>query len=228
MTHSPIITLRPEPHASQMCVLARQKGLEVSAFPLSEVRPLAWEGPDPASFDAILAGSANAFRHAGEGLARYRSKPVFAVGPATGRAAEEAGFTVGMAGTGGLQQLLPLIPERPVRLLRLAGARHVPIDPPEEISVTTREVYEVVHTPMPDEMAGLLTVGGALVLLHSAGAAEHFAAECDRLGIDRAGVRLAALGPRIAEAAGEGWGEVQFAPKPANGALLALAQKMCQ
>lgn len=228
MTQTPIITLRPEPHASQMCVLARQKGLEVSAFPLSEVRPLAWEGPDPASFDAILAGSANAFRHAGEGLARYRSKPVFAVGPATGRAAEEAGFTVGMAGTGGLQQLLPLIPERPVRLLRLAGARHVLIDPPEDISVTTREVYEVVHRPMPDEMAGLLKAGGALVLLHSAGAAEHFAAECDRLGIDRAGVRLAALGPRIAEAAGEGWDEVQFAPKPANGALLALAQKMCQ
>ncbi|MFC3098721.1 uroporphyrinogen-III synthase [Alteraurantiacibacter palmitatis] len=228
MTQSTIITIRPEPHGSQMCALAQKQGLAVQAFPLSEVRPLPWEGPDPASFDAILAGSANAFRHAGEGLARYRGKPVFAVGPATGRAAFEAGFTVGMAGTGGLQQLLPLIPERPIRLLRLAGARHVPIDPPEGISVTVREVYEVVHLPLPDEMAALLKAGGALVLLHSAGAAEHFAAECDRLGIDRADVRLAALGPRIAAAAGDGWGQVQSAPKPANGALLALAQKMCQ
>ena len=68
---------------------------------------------------------------------------------------------------------------------------------------------------------------GALVLLHSAAAARHFAAECDRCGVPRGAVRLAALGPRIAAAAGEGWREVRSAAEPREAALLALARQMC-
>ena len=68
---------------------------------------------------------------------------------------------------------------------------------------------------------------GATVLLHSGEAASHFAAECDRLGIARGIVRLAALAPRIAEAAGEGWRALAIAPQTRDRALLELARDMC-
>ncbi|MBS1240071.1 MAG: uroporphyrinogen-III synthase, partial [Proteobacteria bacterium] len=62
---------------------------------------------------------------------------------------------------------------------------------------------------------------------HSAEAARHFTAECDRLGLDRANIALAALGPRIAAAGGGGWREVRSAQSPREAALLALARDMC-
>jgi uroporphyrinogen-III synthase len=65
------------------------------------------------------------------------------------------------------------------------------------------------------------------VLLHSAVAARHLAAECDRLGIPRAAIALAALGQRIAAAAGEGWRELRAAAAPRDATLLALARDMC-
>jgi uroporphyrinogen-III synthase len=68
---------------------------------------------------------------------------------------------------------------------------------------------------------------GALVLLHSAAAARHFAAECERLAVQRGAIRLAALGPRIAEAAGAGWADVRSATEANEPALLALARDMC-
>ena len=73
-----------------------------------------------------------------------------------------------------------------------------------------------------------LLADGALVLLHSAEAARHFAGECARLGIARAGVALAALAPRVGEAAGDGWAAKGIALSPRDDALLALAQEMCQ
>jgi uroporphyrinogen-III synthase len=81
--------------------------------------------------------------------------------------------------------------------------------------------------PLPAPLAECLGEG-ALVLLHSAAAARHFAAECDRLGVARGAVGLAALGPRIAAAAGEGWHGVRAAGEPREAALLALAREMCQ
>ena len=41
-------------------------------------------------------------------------------------------------------------------------------------------------------------------------------------------LRIAALAPRIAAAAGDGWGEVATAALPSDAALLALARQMCQ
>ena len=70
-------------------------------------------------------------------------------------------------------------------------------------------------------------ISGGLVLLHSAAAARHFATECDRLAIHRGDIRLAALGQRIAEAAGAGWAALRSAAEPNEAALLALAREMC-
>lgn len=220
------IAIRPEPGASTTVEAGVEQGLNIQAFPLSRIVALPWDEPDRATVDALLVGSSNAIRHAGVGLEAYIDKPVFAVGEATAKAARARGLHVEMVGEGGLQRLLDAISGRPLRLLRLAGERNVPLDLPEGISVATRLLYKAEDLPMPGALVSALGEG-ALVLLHSAGSAEHFRAECERNCIDLAHVRLAALGPRIAEAAGEGWGEVRSASQPQDAMLLALAAQMC-
>jgi uroporphyrinogen-III synthase len=75
---------------------------------------------------------------------------------------------------------------------------------------------------MTAELAVILAPG-ALVLLHSAEAARHFARECARVAIDRAIIALAVLAPAIAAAAGEGWAALRMAEFPTDPALLASA-----
>lgn len=223
-----VITIRPVGGAERTLAAGRTMGLDMRHFPLSEVIGHSWHGPEPTAIDGVLAGSANAFRHGGEELRRYTDKPVFAVGQATAAAARKAGFAVAMTGKGGLQELVQqMAPLAPLRLLRLAGVRHVPLEAPVGIIISTCTCYALACKPLPAEMADLLR-GKALVLLHSADAAEHFAAEADRLGLPRESIRLAALGPRIAAAAGPGWSEVRWPRQPDDGELLALARKMCQ
>lgn len=222
----PVISIRPR-HGGELTVAeGRSRGLAMHGFPLSQPAPVDWRGPDPATIDALLVGSARAIALGGPGLALYRTKSVYAVGPATAKLAHAAGFTVEQAGTGGLQEVLDRIVRRPLTLLRLAGTRQVALDPPAGITIVTCEVYTMQDLLLPEPLAELLR-GGAIVLLHSAGAAEHFRAQCLAHKIDLARVRLAALGPRIAAAAGDGWGEVRYAATPADGALLALAADMC-
>lgn len=221
----PILTLRPEPGSSATIAAGREAGLIIEACPLFEVRPLGWTPPSTDSVDALLLGSANAVRHAGFSLDLFRDKPVHAVGEATARAAESAGLTVATIGQGSMQPLVDRLAP-PLTLLRLTGAEHVPIVPPPGVEIETRIVYESAPSPLSAAAASHIS-DGALVLLHSAAAARHFAAECDRLGVPPGLLRLAALGPRIAAAAGEGWGEVRSAAEPRDSALLALVRDMC-
>ena len=221
-----IIAIRPEPGLSSTLAEAAARGLEVVGHPLSQVVGCAWELPDPAHFDAVLAGSANAFRHGGSQLQALTGLPVLAVGQATADAAATAGFAVAATGSGGLQTLLDEIGSRYRRLLRLAGEDHVPVSLPPGTELTTRVIYRIQNIEIPDELQRELD-HRPVVLLHSAGAAAHFAAECDRLGIDRGRIALAAIGPRVLEAAGNGWGAACAAARPADAELLALAGDMC-
>ena len=221
-----LIVIRPEPGASSTAASARARGLAVAAFPLSEARRAEWDVPDPAQFDALLVGSGNVFRLGGAWMEAFRTLPVHAVGETTAEAARAAGFRVDVVGDGGLQSILDAHAGQAVRYLRLGGAERVAVTPAPGTVIEVRTVYEIAHHAMPQALADSLRAGKALVLLHSAGAARHFAAECDRLGIDRALVRLACLGPRIAEAAGEGWAAVASAPQPDDAALLALAAEL--
>ncbi|NBC88675.1 MAG: uroporphyrinogen-III synthase [Alphaproteobacteria bacterium] len=217
-----VFAVRPEPGLAATLALARGMGIEAEGAPLFEVRPCDWKAPDPAGIDALIVGSANAFVHGGEQLSRFIRKPVHAVGGKTAEAARAAGFTVASTGSGGLQAVLAAIAP-PARLLRVAGATHVPLAPPGGVSIRTVIAYESVALPLPARCAEPLAQGG-VVLLHSGEAARHFARECDRLGIDRGGLDLAALAPRIAEAAGEGWSAVHVAPEPSDSALLAMVR----
>jgi uroporphyrinogen-III synthase len=220
------LALRPEPGLSATLDKARAMGLAITGLPLSEIRAVGWDCPDPAGIDGLLIGSANAFGHGGANLAQLTAKPVYAVGEATAAAARAAGFAVAMVGSGGLQGVLDAIPA-PMHLLRIAGEEHVPLTAPE--GVTFAEVIAYRSVPLPlDDAAPLLAGGAALVLLHSAATARHFAAECDRLGVPRAGIALAALGPRIAAAAGDGWRAVHTAPRPDEAALLEMARELCK
>lgn len=220
-----IIAIRPEPGCSATVAAGREAGLVIEAFPLFEVRPIAWQPPAPDQIDDLLLGSANAVRQGGVGLEAFKAKPVYAVGEATAREAEAAGFTVAASGRGDLQSLLDTL-SGPLRLLRLAGAEHVPLTPPAGITIEERIVYQSAPRPMPEALVERLR-GHALVLLHSAAAARHFGSECDRNAIDRSTIGLAALGPRIADAAGGGWQALRSAPQPSEAALLALAREMC-
>lgn len=221
-----ILAVRPEPGCSATVEAGRALGLAIGGHPLFEIRPLAWQAPPPEAIDALLLGSANAVRRGSAALAGLRGKPVHAVGEATAAAAEAAGFTVAATGRGELQGLLDTL-AAPLRLLRVTGAEHVALVAPPGISIDTRIAYESVPLALPEKLADRLR-HGALTLLHSAAAARHFAAECDRHSVPRGAVSLAALGPRIAAAAGAGWREVRSAAEPREATLLALAREMCQ
>lgn len=221
-----ILALRPEPGLSATLAKARAKGLAITGHALSEIRAVEWDCPDPATIDGLLIGSANAFLHGGPHLARLTAKPIFAVGEATAAAARAAGFSVAMVGSGGLQGVLDTITGS-LHLLRIAGEERIILTSPP--GVTFDEVIAYRSVPLPlDPVAPLLATHEALVLLHSAATARHFAAECDRLSLARSTITLAALGPRIAEAAGSGWRAVHTAAQPDEAALLEMVFDLCQ
>jgi uroporphyrinogen-III synthase len=221
----PILAIRPEPGCSATVAAGRALGLTIEAYPLLEIRPVSWARPS-GDFDGLLLGSANALRHGGPPVDKLVDKPVYAVGETTAEAANERGFAIARSGRGGLQDLLDSLAGQRLNLLRLAGRERAPLAPPSGISIATAIVYESLGLPLPVPLAERLN-RGALVLLHSSGAARHFIAECDRLAVQRRDIRLAALSPRIAEAAGSGWAALRSAGQPNEAALLALAREMC-
>jgi uroporphyrinogen-III synthase len=220
-----IHAIRPEPCCSATVAAGAAEGLAIEGYPLFEMHPVPWTIP-PAKFDGLLLGSANALRHGGPPMHELVDKPVYAVGEATAEAARQCGFPVARAGTRNLQHLLDGLVGQNLRLLRVAGRERVAATPPSGVVVEAVTAYEARSLPLPGAVAERLSAG-ALVLLHSAAAARHFAAECDRLRVRRNAICLAALAPRVAQAAGAGWRAVRSAAAPNEAALLALAREMC-
>lgn len=221
----PVIAIRPQPGLSATVDEGRALGLDIRGFALFAGEPVAWQLPATDDYAGLLVGSAALFRLGGQALERLRSLPVHAVGAATAAVAGEAGFDVRETGEGGLDAIVAHL--QPGRYLRLAGEAHVPLHPAPGVTIDTRVVYRMAALAMPPALVALLA-GPALVLLHSGEAARHFVAQCDSNAIDHGNVALAALAPRIAEAAGSGWAEVRVAPDRTDRALLALAQQMCE
>ncbi|MDF8334158.1 uroporphyrinogen-III synthase [Novosphingobium cyanobacteriorum] len=221
-----LLVLRPEPGNAATAAAARGLGLNTVAAPLFHSEAVPWDAPtDPTAYAGLLAGSAALFRLGGAEILKLRGVPVHAVGEATAAAAREAGFAVRQVAGGGMQLLVSALP--PGLYLRPAGEAHVALDLPEGVRVDTRVVYAARALPLPDKATAAMR-GGAVVLLHSGEAARHLAQESHRLALDRSGVTLACLAPRIAEAAGTGWQAVEIAPERTDQALLALAAQMCQ
>lgn len=224
---TPLVIIRPQPGCDATLSAATAMQLDARGFPLFTVSPMAWDPPDPDTIDALLIGSANSLRHGGDGLQRFIEKPVYAVGRATADIARDAGFTIAAVGDGQLQPVLDRIDPAHRRLLRLAGLERVNLSPPPSVTISERVLYACNPRPISQELAEILAFP-AVVMLHSAVAAQHFAAECKRLNLSRERIALAAIGPRVADAAGIGWQAVKAAKTPNDTALLALAHDMCQ
>jgi len=232
----PLVILRPQPGCAATLAAARAAGLDAHGFPLFTAEARHWDAPDPAQIDALLIGSANAIRLAGSGpsgpaLTQYAGKPTYAVGAATAEACRAAGLDVITVGSGGLQCLMSDLNPRHRHLLRLCARDRVALVPPDTITITEREVYTSDPLPLPGPLALLLSaraLRGAVVMLHSARAARHFAAECERAAIPRHRLHIIALAPRVAQAAGTGWASITTAAAPDDAALLALAGQLCQ
>ena len=92
--------------------------------------------------------------------------------------------------------------------------------------MTELTVYAARALPLSAGLERLLAAP-AVVALHSAEAARHFAAELDRLGLARARLALAVIAPRVAAAVGDGWRVVATAAAPSEAALLAKARDLC-
>jgi uroporphyrinogen-III synthase len=222
-----LIIVRPQPGCQASVEAAQALGLEAHGFPLFALRPLSWDLPDASAFDALLIGSVNALRHGGAAITALQGKPAYAVGDKTAQACREAGLDLVATGAGGLQQVLAQLAPEHGRLLRLAGARRVPLDPPPGVAIVEQIVYASDPLPMDDELAQKLAVP-AVIALHSGEAARHLREQCEARNIELAQLSLAAIGPRVAEAAGPGWRAARAAETPSETALLALAAEMCK
>jgi uroporphyrinogen-III synthase len=210
----PLLILRPEPGNSATLAAAQALGLDVLSYPLFAVRPLDWDAPDAAGYTGLLLTSANAVRMAGANLAQYADVPVFAVGSATAKAAQAAGLSNIVIGSGGVEAVLELA--GPGRLLHLCGL-HV-----TDAGVTNTQVdRRAVYVSDEGSVSGLShhLANAPVVLLHSSRAAARLAALVEQ----RSTIALAALSFAVAEAAGTGWQVVAIADKPNDEALLNAA-----
>jgi uroporphyrinogen-III synthase len=215
-----LFILRPEPGSSATLRRALELGLEARALPLFRIEPLDWAPPDFASFDALLLSSANAVRCAGNGIERLRGLPVYAVGDATAAAARETGLEIAGVGDGGIDALLSQVPQQ-LRLLHLCGVDRAVRSTGN--SITELPVYRAEPLPLPG-LGGELR--GQVAAVHSPRAGARLAALVP--AGDRQTIRVAAISPAAASAAGPGWETVEAAPVPSDAALLALAARLCE
>jgi uroporphyrinogen-III synthase len=217
----PLAVLRPEPGATATCQSAREMGLQPLSIPLFKVEPVTWLAPDPAAFDALLLTSANVLRHGGSELLKLRGLPVYAVGEATAWEARAHGFSLSGVGTGGVDDLLGSI-EPELRLLHLCGEeRREPTAPRQ--AITSLPVYRAAELPSPD----LALLAGAVAAVHSPRAAARLAELAACSTIDTSTIAVAAISREAARAAAGDWEQVVTAEEPTDGALLALAARLC-
>lgn len=216
-----LVILRPEPGASATVEAARGMGLEAIAMPLFEIEPVDWQAPEAGGFDGLLLTSANAVRQAGEQLQALRGLRAYAVGEATAEVAREAGFEIARVGDAGVERLLGSI-ESNLKLLHLCGEHRTAVRTKQ--AITAVPVYRSAELPPP---ADLSQIGGQTAAVHSPRAGKRLAELIDQAGVDRSAVRIAAISEAAASAAGSGWEACEVAETPDDGALLALAARLC-
>ncbi len=218
----PLIVTRPEPGNAATVERAKEMGFDAHAMPLFAARALDWAAPPADDFDALLLTSAVAARLAGPGLARLASRPAYAVGAATARAAEAAGLTVAMTGTADAARLLDAMTSENIRnILWLCGRDRSEFDACGA-AITPLPCYAVDPVPPPPQWSGLIAAP-AVLLAHSARAARRIS---DLVGAARAHLSLVAISPAVAAAAGAGWRDLAIAGQPDDVAILAQARAL--
>ncbi|WP_187107704.1 uroporphyrinogen-III synthase [Sphingomonas xanthus] len=212
----PLILLRSEPGLSETAERARSLGLEPIACPLFEVIARDWQAPARGAFTGLLLTSANAVRHGGPALAPYRPLPVHAVGEATAEAARGAGFTVATVGNGDAASLLESLPDE-LRLLHLCGTHRASgSDDPRVLNIPVYEARTVEAASLPD-------LSDTVIAVHSARAGRRLA----ELACTSQRAAICAISKAAALACGTGWERVEWADRPDDSRLLALAARLC-
>lgn len=210
-----VLIVRPEPGNGVTAAAVGAMGLDPVAVPLFAIVPTAWDAPDPAAFDAVAMTSANAARHGGADLARYRHLPLYAVGEATAAAARDAGFARVVSGGGDAAALGAIIADTP-RVLHFAGTPFRAI--PTTTAVSVRHVYAAVPlTPAQPLRADV-------ALVHSPRAGERLAA----LMPHRSATHLIAISAAAARACGSGWAAMAVAAHPRDDAMLECLARLCE
>ena len=193
-------------------------------MPLFEARPLRWDVPDPADFDAVLVSSAQAARLAGPNLARIASLPVHAVGAATAAAADAAGLCVVATGTRDAQSVIDAMASQKIqRILWLCGRDRSDFDA-QATRLVPLPVYAVDAAPPPPGWSDAVAAP-AVLLAHSVRGAARIA---ELVGAGRSHLSLVAISRAVAAAAGEGWGQIAIAGQPDDASMLAAAHILCQ
>jgi len=111
-----ILVTRPRADAEELAKLLAARGHEVLLEPLLEIVAIPGEAVAPNDSQAILFTSANGVRallaRNGDDISALRHLPVYAVGDATGRAAQDAGFAEVVSASGDVKALVALVAAR--------------------------------------------------------------------------------------------------------------------
>ena len=90
-------------------------------------------------------------------------------------------------------------------------------------AITHLPVYRAAECPSLD----LSPCAGAVVAVHSPRAGARLAELVAGSGLDGSTIALAAISAEAGQACGGGWKQVAVASQPGDGALLALAARLC-
>lgn len=219
----PLIVTRPDPGGAATVGRAKALGLDARHLPLFAANPMAWTPPATEGFDALLVTSAQAARLAGPDLARLAGLPVYAVGSATAEALEAVGLRVEMAGSTDGQDLLGVMTSRKIRNILWLCARDRSTFDTLGAALVPLSCYAVDPVDPAPEWAQMIAAP-AVLLAHSMRGAARIS---ELVGVSRAHLRLAAISPKVAAAAGAGWDAVGVAERPDDAALLAQAYALC-
>lgn len=220
-----VLILRPEPGASRTARKAEALGLVARRHPLFAPRPVPWDTPSAAGFDALLLTSAHAARLAGPGLALYRALPAYAVGDATAKALRQQGFGTVMAGDGDASAIGATIAADGHRaVLHLAGTTVAPMDA-GPLGITRIAVYTMASLP-PDARLARDAEPGSVILVHSPRAGQRLTEQMPVPA--RRALHLIAISPAALASCGDGWASACAAGRPLDDDMLALAARLCE
>jgi uroporphyrinogen-III synthase len=102
-----VLVTRPQAQSAELCRLLEAHGATTFAFPAITIDALATPPEfarrigDPNAFDLVVFTSANAVRHGAALLGPRRDRAIAAIGPATRRALDLAGYPVAITPRGG-------------------------------------------------------------------------------------------------------------------------------
>jgi uroporphyrinogen-III synthase len=227
-----VLVTRPEPEAQQTAQRLRALGRRAILAPMLRIAPVPARLPEPASVQAVIAGSINCVRALPP---TFHAVPLLAVGDATAAAARAHGFHRVRSAAGDARALaslaaatldpagLPLLlPTRAREGQRLAADLRA-----RGFAVLRRIVYAAYPADtLPPPAASALAAGDIdAALFFSASAARSFARIIRASGVAGrlGGVTACAISEAAAAALGDlGFQAVRVAARPDQESLLAL------